>query len=216
MMTGNELIAEGQRLSRPCVHLRPDGEKTALAASWRGPGQVPPPAGDYEHWITIDCGFLPAGAALPTGVVSIYTDGSDRYGAVAYDPALSFSLARGGRPLYAHPTSSLPPLEAVFLYGSPAVREWLARIEWQPDWGWNGNFPDAEVADAYIESQRVNLPLDGESVFAVLGGWHVPWPDGDWLELVNRPLVVLTLAEAEPWVEAFNMGGRFQVIQRVS
>jgi hypothetical protein len=53
-------------------------------------------------------------------------------------------------------------------------------------------------------------------VFAVLGGWHVPWPDGDWLELVEHPLVVLTLAESEPWVEAFNTGQGFRVIQRIS
>jgi hypothetical protein len=215
-MTGAALITEGQWLARPCVHLRPDGEQTALAAIWRGPGQVPVPAADFEHWLTIDCRFLPTGVGPTTGVASVYTEFGDRYGVMAHDPATSLTLMPGGRPLYAHPTTSLPPLEAVFRYGSAAVAEWLTRIGWDPDWGYDGNFPDAEAADVYTEAQRVNLPIDGETVFAVLGGWHVPWPDGDWLELVEHPLVVLTLAESEPWVEAFNMGQGFRVIQRIS
>ena len=214
-MTGDALIAEGRRLARPCVHLRPNGASSNFAALWRGPGLVPPPAGDYQHWLTIDCRFLPAGVGPSGGCLSVYTDNHDRYGAAGYDPSAALDSARGGRPLYTHPTVSLPPLEAVFLRGSPAVGAWLAEIGWQPDWGWNGNFPQAEVADAYHEALRANLPLDGD-VFAVLGGWNVPWPDGDWAELAELPLVVLTLAESEPWVEVFNTPDGFRVIQRVS
>jgi hypothetical protein len=62
----------------------------------------------------------------------------------------------------------------VFLYGSPAISAWLSRLGWPPEWGWNGNFPATEIADACTEAQRVNLPLDGETVFEVLGGWHAP------------------------------------------
>lgn len=212
-MTGAPLIVEGQRLARPCIHLCPQGEPSNFAAVWWGPGQIP--AGG-RHWLTIDCRFLPSGVGPSSGCLSIYTDEEDRFGKAVHDGSARLERTREGRPLYAHPTISLPPLEAVFLYGSVAVREWLARLDWQPEWGWNGNFPDAEVADAYIEAQRVNMPIKGETVFAVQGGWHVPWPDGDWLELVNHPLVVLTLAEAEPWVEVFNMGDGFRVMQRIS
>jgi hypothetical protein len=215
-MTGVALIAEGQRLARPCVRLLPQGESKYFAAVWRGPGQIPAGGSHYEHCLTVDCRFLPSGVGPSSGCLSVYTDEEDRFGKAVHDDSAKLERTREGRPLFAHPTISLPPLEAVFLYGSAAVREWLTRLGWQPEWGWNGNFPDAEVADAYIEAQRVNLPIDGETVFAVLGGWHVPWPDGDWLELVDHPLVVLTLAESEPWVEVFNMGDSFRVIQRIS
>ena len=215
-MTGDALLAEGQRLERPCVHLRPDGSANSFAAVWRGSGLVPPPDGDYEHWLTIDCRFLPAGIGPSAGCLSVYTDNNDRYGVAVYGPSASLSLAQGGQALHAHSTTSLPPLEAVFLRGSPVVSDWLARIGWQPEWGWNGNFPDAAVAHAYHEALRANLPIEGESVYAVLGGWHVPWPDGDWLELLDRPLLVMTLAESEPWVEVFNLSSEYRVIQRVS
>jgi hypothetical protein len=215
-MTGDAMIAEGRRLARPCVHLRPTGRAARAAAVWRGPGLVPPPGDGYEHWLSIDCRFLPAGAGPPSGCLSVYTENGDRYGAVTHDPAAVLSPGRGGRLLYAHPAESLPPLEAVFLRGSPAVAAWLASLGWPADWGWNGNFPDAGVAEVYHEAQRAGLPIDGSSVFAVLGGWPVPWPDGDWPELADLPLLVLTLAESEPWVEAFRVGDGYRVIQRVS
>lgn len=215
-MTGAALISEGQRLARPCVHLLPQGEWKDFAAVWRGRGQIPAGESHYEHWLTVDCRFLPAGVGPSSGCLSVYTDDEDRFGKVVHDASALLEQTPKGRPLFAHPTTSLPPLEAVFLYGSAGVREWLARLNWQPEWGWNENFPDAEVADAYIEAQQANMPLYGDTVFAVLGGWHVPWPDGDWLELVDHPLVVLTLAESEPWVEVFNMGDSFRVIQRIS
>lgn len=179
-MTADDLISEGRRLARPCVHLRPDGE--AAAAVWRGEGLVPPPGGGYEHWLTIDCRFSPAAAGPPAGCLSVYTDEGDGRGAVTHDPLAALSQARGGRLLFAHPAESLPPSEAVLLRGSPAVAAWLASLGWPAEWGWNGNFPDESVAEAYAEAQRVNLPPDGESVLAVLGGWPVPWPDGGWPE----------------------------------
>jgi hypothetical protein len=215
-MTGTSLIAEGQRLARPCVHLRPQGEPSQFAAAWRGPGQIPAGNSHYEHWLTIDCQFLPSGVGPSSGCVSIYTDEEDRDGTVVHDSSAQLKRTRQGRPLYAHATTSLPPLESVFLYGSPVVSKWLARLNWKPEWGWNGNFPNAEVADTYIKAQQANMPLYGDTVFAVLGGWHVAWLDGDWMELVDHPLVVLTVAESEPCVEVFKMGGSFRVIQRIT
>jgi hypothetical protein len=214
-MTGEALIAEGRRLARPCVHLCPKGKAADAAAVWRGPGLVPPPGDDYEHWLSIDCRFLPAKVGPKSGCLSLYTD-EDLTGAVTYDPDVVLKRSRGSKLLYAKPTESLPPLNAVFQRGSRAVAKWLASLGWQPDWGWNGNFPAGDVANAYHKAQGASLPIDGKSVFAVLGGWPVPWPDGDWPELVELPLVVMTLAESEPWVEAFRTGKSYRVIQRVT
>ena len=133
-----------------------------------------------------------------------------------HDPLASLDTSGEGPRLYAYSVPSLPPLEAVFLYGSPMFREWFGQMGWGEDLDRNGPLLDREIENAYVEAQRENLPIDGEHVFAVLGGWHVPWPDGDWLELVDHPLAVMTLADSEPWVEVFDMGDSFQVIQRVS
>jgi hypothetical protein len=59
-------------------------------------------------------------------------------------------------------------------------------------------------------------PFYSGSAHAVLGGWHVPWPDGDWDELAERPLLVWTLEDSEPWVEVWADGKGFEVKQRIT
>ena len=215
-MTADELIAEERNLAKPNVHLRPNGETNAMAAIWSGEGLVPPPGDGYQHWLTIDCRFLPAGIGPSTGCISVYTENRERRGTVTYDPSMQLSLKGSGRYLYAHPSESLPPLEVLFQQASPAIVEWLATLNWKPEWGYNSNFPEAEVFQAYEQAQHCDLTFDGESVFAVLGGWLTLWPDGDWPELLDLSLIVLTLAESEPWVEVFQDGDGFRVFQRIS
>lgn len=55
-----------------------------------------------------------------------------------------------------------------------------------------------------------------EGIHAVLGGWHFPWPDGDWEELIDRRLIAWTLADSEAWVEVWDQGGAFRVIERIT
>ena len=116
---------------------------------------------------------------MASGCLSIHVATEDEGGVAVHHESSKLSTVRTGKALYAHSAMSLPPLEAVFRYGSGAVKKWLTKIGWKAEWGWNGNFPAPEVADAYAAAQRINLPLDGASVFAVLGGWHTEW-DRDW------------------------------------
>ena len=54
-------------------------------------------------------------------------------------------------------------------------------------------------------------------IHAVLGGWHVPMPDTDWHDLLDDQLMVFTLRNSEPWVEAWRKReGAFRVIQRIT
>jgi hypothetical protein len=188
-MVDPELLAQAERIARPCVLLKRSGPADALAGVWRGPGTVPAPEGELEHWISIDCRFLPAGLGPSTGVVSVYTDeGSLVGGFVGYDPAARLSM-EGGDPLYAHPARSLPPPDALGL----------------------------EYDDDYFLLYQSSCPVYmDEGIAAVLGGWHFPWPDDDWEELRDRPLLVWTIDESEPWVEAFGGPEGFQVFQRIT
>jgi hypothetical protein len=54
-------------------------------------------------------------------------------------------------------------------------------------------------------------------VYAVLGGWHLPGPDNDWHDLIDKPLAVWTLKDAEPWVVVWSGApDGFSVIQRTT
>lgn len=228
-MTGQELWGEAHRLARPCVWLRPEGPADDFAAVWGGPGVVPPPKkGAYRHWLTVGCWSykeflhrkgLKVGPAQ--GCLSVYTDEGDG-GVAVHDPRAKLTDADGGARLYAHAGRCMPPLDAVFRFGSPAVQKWLKAQGWDPKAGPNGNFKDRTPVDEYQRHYQELSPVHGsrlgsrQPVYAMLGGWHFPWPDGDWAELVKKPLLALTFEDAEPWVEVWGKGKGFRVVQRIT
>lgn len=214
-MTGDELIAEGLRLARPCIYLRKTGDD--FAALWGGEGIVPCGQGPFRHWLSISSRFIPGSEGERSGCLSIYTNEDDCVtGIVALDEHRELPGASDELRLYAHPATSMPPLEAVFKLGSPEVLGWLAANNWEPEWGYNDNFPDRSPVDVYERAYQAQLPLFDDSAHAVLGGWHMPWPEGDWDELLNEKLVVWTFADSEPWVEVWRDGVNFRVIQRIT
>jgi hypothetical protein len=214
-MTGDQLIAEGRRLARPCSYLRTSGEN--FAAIWRGEGIIPCGDGSCRHWLTIDCRYIPEGEAQLSGCLSIYTNKDDCVsGIIAVDDTLPLPDSTDGLKLFAHTSSSLPPLEAVFKFGSSEVGDWLLSHNWRPEWGYNDNFSDRTPVETYEREYQNQLPLFSGCAHAVLGGWHMAWPDGDWEELVDKRLIAWTFAESEPWVEVWEEKRRFCVIQRIT
>jgi len=215
-MTGSEFAAEAVRLARPCTLLKGTGPRNAFAGVWGGDGVVPAPDGPYRHWLSVDCRFLPAGLGPAAGCLSVYADEQDgESGAVSYSPAAGLPWSEG-RALFARPARSLPPMDAVFRYGGEEVQQWLASLGWDAEWGYNGNFPEDEPCAEYERLYQSECPLYAGGASAVLGGWHFPWPDGDWAELVGRPLLVWTFDESEPWVETWGGPEGYRVVQRVT
>jgi hypothetical protein len=187
-MRDSELPAEARRLARPCALLQRVGAPDKLAGVWGGPGVVPAKAVPLRHWLSVDCRFLPSGLGPPAGVLSIYTNEEDCVsGVVAFDPAATVAVSPDA-PLYAHSAMSLPPPDA-----------------------WPGG-----ATEAYIRLWHSRCPLYTGEAAAVLGGWHFPWPDGDWEELREQPLLVWTLEESEPWVEVWRVPAGYRVIQRIT
>jgi hypothetical protein len=128
------------------------------------------------------------GLGPPTGVLSIYANEEDYVsGIAAFDPAAKIE-GSSGSPLYSHRSVSLPPPDA------------------RPD----------GATDVYIRLWQSNCPLYTGEASAVLGGWHFPWPDGDWQELRLQSLLVWTLDESEPWVEVWRVPDGFRVMQRIT
>lgn len=50
----------------------------------------------------------------------------------------------------------------------------------------------------------------------MLGGRHFRWPDGDWRELASCRLLARTFAGSEPWLEAWAIGDRVWVQERIT
>ncbi len=213
-MTEEELFEEANRLTRPCVHLRADARPGAFAGWWKRAGAIPVDERFYAHLITVACRYLPPGVGPSTGCLSLYERRLGGSCMARHDPWGRLPRTADGVKLYAHPKPSLPPLAALHRFGSPALKDWLAAAGWDPEWGEMRKEP--KPVRAYLKAYRQSCPLADESIYAVLGGWNIPWPDGDWEALATRPLVLWTLADAEPWFEVFHWGTSFKVKERVT
>jgi hypothetical protein len=116
--------------------------------------------------------------------------------------------------LFAYEDVSLPDIDSLFLGGSNKLYGWLGQHGWQPDWGYNNNFPASKVAGAYerewqsrVWGQEQTSPVVGKQrTFAIIGGWRVPLiyeehPRGD--------LVLTALASTEPLISVWQVEDRF-------
>jgi hypothetical protein len=214
-MTPEILIAEGRRIARPCVFLRPEGSGP-VAAIWHGRDAEEIDETRYRCWITIDTRFVPAVPDEVWGFLSVFTDVETCEGG-----RIEIHESRPDRfgiELHATAESVLPPIEAVFVHGSSAIGEWLAANDWPRDERFNDNFPDRAVVEAYDRQWMKEYPLyRQDEPYAVLGGWHFPCADDDWYQLMDEQLLVLTVHDSEPWVEAWRLrSGQFKVVQRIT
>ena len=104
---------------------------------------------------------------------------------------------------------------SVFLLGSETVERYLQKYDWPRNEPLNGNFP-GEVAHEYQALWQQNCPLYRNDVAAAVGGWNMPWPDGDFENLISSELLIWTFEEAEPWIEVFRSGATHRVFQRIT
>ena len=214
-MTVEQLIEEGRKLQRPCAFLRAQGTGP-VAAIWHAPDDEEIESTGHRCWLTVDARYIPGLPQSVSGFISVFTDEEECEGG-------RVRLARtwpkrAGTKLYADSVSVLPPVDAVFQRGSEAVVEWLRANNWQRDWRYNDNFKDKAVVAGYHKVWFKEYPLYFEAgIYAVLGGWHWPGPDPDWEQLIDEQLMVLTIRDSEPWVEAWRTrAGDFKVIQRIT
>jgi hypothetical protein len=214
-MTPEQLIAEGRKLQRPCIFLRPQGIGP-VAAIWHERNDDEIESTGHHCWLTVDARHIPGLPSSVSGYISVFTDEKKcQGGRVEVTPSWP---TRAGTELYVHTASVLPPIDAVFACGSEIVGEWIRSHGWERTERYNDNFEDAAIVTEYEQIWTREFPLYSESdIYAVLGGWHWPCADDDWHDLIDEQLMVLTVRDSEPWVEAWRTrAGKFRVIQRVT
>lgn len=125
-----------------------------------------------------------------SGVLSVYTNEEDcESGITVFSPTATL-IEHNGKNLYAHVNRSLPPPDA------------------------SGDLQNEAYTEQWIHNCPIYSPED--DVIAVLGGWHFPWPDGDWEELRDHDVLVWTITGSEPWVEVWRSDEGTRVMQRIT
>jgi|SRR5580700_8918190 hypothetical protein len=214
-MTYEQLILEGRKLQRPCVFLRPAGPGP-VAAVWYDRDEAEIESSGYRRWLAVDARRIPGLARSVARYVNVLTDEKTCEGGRI--KVTSHWPMRKGTRLFAHPASVLPPIDAVFALGSEAIGEWLASHGWERGERYNDSFKDRALVEQYEDIWTREFPIYFNSdIYAVLGGWHFPCADDDWHDLLDDQLMVFTIRDSEPWVEAWRTKtGQFKVIQRIT
>src|SRR5262249_24848724 len=138
------------------------------------------------------------------GYLGVYQSLDEGYFAVlSQEPGLSFS-GSDGVGLIGTKDLALPPVEALEVYGGDEMRQLVQ---------------DSSDSDP-IRTYEQRCPLhyaDEEGIYAMLGGWHVPWPENDAYDDEPGRLVLWTFRDAEPWLEVWQRpSGKLDVIPRIT
>ena len=189
----NLFKTEAHRLSRDGIQL-----------SENGTGEL------VGYWHSIASPGLCVSISYKVKWLNIFTD--DKNGGYV---EFSESPIKSEIPLYGSHKTFFPPVDGVFLKGSQAVGDYLTSHQWYRISSYNDNFPDS-IPGEYENIWMDNCPLYGDGVTAIIGGWQMPWPDGDFEEFIDHDLVLWTFKDAEPWIEVFLKDGKFIVKQRVT
>lgn len=194
-MTFDDFVQEAELLARSATVLRLAENGEEAEAYWyrRNPGKP--------------CLSLRS----ESGWLSVYLD-DEGAGNVEEDQ----EPPSDGCPLVGEKVRSLPPVDGVFQLGSAAIDPFLKANRWSREYDFNDNFP-SPIASKYESVWQAQNPVyQPDGIVAVLGGWHFPWPDGDWREFINHELVAWVISGAEPWVEVFRREGKYEVVQRIA
>jgi hypothetical protein len=208
------LVKESAALSLPCFDLVPAERGEPVVAHWGGKrSDLPEEFPEFVTALKSQAHFLSVEQSLfeqlglrgrgPLALSMITTaEDDERLDHVNVSTGkLSEVTFEDSVPLTAKPATSLPPFEAVLLYGGPAVQEWLASQGLQR---WDYEEVVHEMREQYREHFNHQLPLCMEHPpFARVGGWHVSWPDDNFYTPREMRLMVWTFHDAEPWYEVF-------------
>jgi hypothetical protein len=221
-MTLDDLMTEAKLLAKPSLLLDEQPSETGVVAVWGGSGFKEGYGGrdGYTHRITIDCEWLANQGIRIQGSLGVYDVDPKwrRPVPIQVDPQRTKSLEQlklsDGVPLYGHEALSLPPIEALCLYGGRVVERWLRSLGL--DHTDYDQLAGTELGELYNNEYQKQSPLFSDEYAAVLGGWHAIWPDDDFYIPREMRLVLWTLRDAEPWIEVFERAPNYPIRVRTT
>ena len=208
------VIAEGQRLAKPAALLTvvPSGP---VVGRWYGYDAYE--VDEYDNFciLTIDAKISPEPQRQEDTLLSLFVDETNCESGFMTQSSEWPDFE--GLPLFAHVEQVPAPLHAILKFGSRQVQDWLNDINWELDESSAFYYPYHEAPDRYFSMYTDMHPLYREDVFAMVGGWHYPFPDNDWFENLDSYLSLMTIRDSEPWIEAWQRPkGQYDVLHRVT
>ena len=208
------LLKEAEALSLRCFDLVPSEKGDEVSAHWGGhrsdlPEELPEFVQAYEaakHFLSVDQKLFDQLELQGRGPLALEmfttVEGGDVLNNVNVSTGnLNEVSFEESVPLKAKPATSLPPFEALMLYGGPVVQDWLKSQKLER---WQYSDVQSPVREEYLEHFNARLPLYSPNPpYVRIGGWHFVWSDDDFYIPREMRLMVWTFADSEPWNEVF-------------
>jgi hypothetical protein len=153
--------------------------------------------------------------------LSLYRHTDDFKFAAVVDPTAKLLREHcDGVPLFGEEVDSLPSFDQLWVSDSALLDKVLRATGHTREDAESEYFRGSrEIADYEREAHRL-CPLyapKSEGLYAVLGGWHVLWPEDDSYDRDDSRLVLWTFHKSEPWVEVWSdNAGSLSVIPRIT
>jgi hypothetical protein len=137
------------------------------------------------------------------------------------DPAARLSQEQSdGIPLFGEESYSLLSFDELLSSGSALLDKILRATGHTRADAESKSFRDSQAITDYEQEAHRHCPLycsKSEGLYAVLGGWHVLWPDDDSYDRDYGRLVLWTFHDSEPWVEVWlDKSGKLSVLPRIT
>lgn len=224
------LKREAERLARNVYLLTDIPNEQGIVGYWGGvredlPNTVPKSASALKsrrHLFSFDATLLSDLGTASRGPIALFqyelAEGSLQYRIEEQGALLAKEIKCSGIPLYASLSRCLPPFDAICLFGSDEVEQWLrSRGLTRYDYWKLGREHAVEEYDRqFVDSYY--LYANRDEIFAVLHPWPILWPEDDVYSIPPLDCLALTLHDAEPWLEiwhCFRSLG-YQVKERIS
>ena len=215
-VTSQDIWKEARRLSKPVVHLkalRQPAKSQPLAAIWN---KTPQAQGNKRLWLIVDLRHHPDKDLRENGVLHVFDSSGERGSAVLQRGKLPAPQA-GQTALYAMEAQDLPGPEVVMHNAGDALKTGGRKVKWESADPWSDAMrPLLKFEEKWETTYHPSRGLRRGSVYAQLGGWPVTWPDESAAEQLNRPLVLRTYENSEPWLEVFRRKQGYDVRIRIT
>lgn len=199
-MTIEDLIACGERLERPCLHLVEASH--GADAVWGGKHRDLNDS--FDLILSLHPGlFEKIGLKVSRSFALVTWKDSEGDESGRAQPVKSdhWKGVVGGEPLTWRESKSFPPFPALCLYGGEPIETWLREMGLSP---WEYQKIEPEWEQGYNAAYQARTPLySAQNVYAQLGGLHALWPDDDYYLPREMKLLIWTFKDAEPWYEVF-------------
>ena len=206
------LKSEAQRLARKVFLLSETPNDRGIVGYWGGvradlPNEVSPRAVALKgrrHLFSFDQDLLTELEISTRSPVAAFeyelADGGCSFRVHGEGTPLARELECSGIPLYAYRDACLPPFDALCLFGSREIEDWLqafgvTRFEY-----WKLQDEAVEAYEEFFRESHYLYQTDADAAL-VLNPWTIQWPSDDTYRIPPLRCIALTLKDAEPWYE---------------